>query len=83
MYYDRPGKRKKPEEKRMREEAAREKRIEEKREEKRSLLKYLFETPVRAPKGYQEEEEGDDKDIQPKGKKKSKGFSNPVFSTRF
>ncbi len=70
VYYDRPGKRKKPEEKRMREEAAREKRIEEKREEKRSLLKFLFETPVRAPKGYQEEEEGDDKDIQPKGKKK-------------
>lgn len=70
MYYDRPGKRKKPEEKRMKEEAVLEKRLEEKKEEKRSLLKFLFETPVHAPKGYQEEEEAAEKDTQSKGKKK-------------
>ncbi|MBQ5770639.1 MAG: LCP family protein [Clostridia bacterium] len=69
MYYDRPGKRKKPEEKRIKEEALREKRIEEKREEKRSLLKFLFETPVHTPKGYQEED-SEPEEIQPKGKKK-------------
>jgi len=56
VYYDRPVKRKKPEEQKKREEAARDKRIEEKRkEEKFSLLRFFFETPVRNPKGYQEE----------------------------
>ena len=58
MYYDRPRKRKKPEEVLKREEAAREKRIEEKRrEEKFSLGRFFFETPVHEPKGYQEEED--------------------------
>lgn len=62
MYYDRPRKRKKPEEVLKREEAAREKRIEEKRrEEKFSLGRFFFETPVHEPKGYQEEEDREDR----------------------
>ena len=60
MYYDRPVKRKKPEEQKKREEAAREKRIEEERKEDRfSLFKFFFETPVRDAKGYQEDKEKD------------------------
>lgn len=75
MYYDRPRKRKKPEEVLKREEAAREKRIEEKRrEEKFSLGRFFFETPVHEPKGYQEEEDREDReDIgenEPREKKK-------------
>ena len=63
MYYDRPRKRKKPEEVLKREEAAREKRIEEKRrEEKFSLGRFFFETPVHEPKGYQEEEDREDRE---------------------
>jgi len=75
LYYDRPRKRKKPEEVLKREEAAREKRIEEKRrEEKFSLGRFFFETPVHEPKGYQEEEDREDReDIdknEPREKKK-------------
>lgn len=75
MYYDRPRKRKKPEEVLKREEASREKRIEEKRrEEKFSLGRFFFETPVHEPKGYQEEEDREDReDIgenEPREKKK-------------
>ena len=75
MYYDRPRKRKKPEEVLKIEEAAREKRIEEKRrEEKFSLGRFFFETPVHEPKGYQEEEDREDReDIgenEPREKKK-------------
>ncbi len=80
MYYDRPVKRKKPEEKLKKEEAAREKRIEEnQREEKHSLFKFFFETPVRAPKGYQEEEDEDGRESAPKGKKKHLLFKTCVF----
>ncbi len=71
MYYDRPVKRKKPEEQKKREEAARDKRIEEKRkEEKFSLLKFFFETPVRNPKGYQEEPGEEAENANPPRKKK-------------
>lgn len=70
MYYDRPGKRRQPEEKTKKEEQAHEKRIEEKRrEEKHSLYKFLFETPEHAPKGYREAEE-EAEDTPPKGRKK-------------
>ncbi|MBR3928927.1 MAG: LCP family protein [Clostridia bacterium] len=69
MYYDRPGKRKRPEEAQRKENTARDKRIEEsRREEKSSLFKFFFETPVHAPKGYQEPEEIND--AAPKRKKK-------------
>lgn len=71
MYYERPGKRKKPEEVQKKIEAEHDKRIEEKRrEEKRSIYKFFFETPVHEPKGYQEEEETEKEDTEPGAKKK-------------
>ncbi len=71
MYYDRPVKRKKPEEQKKREEAVREKRIEEeRREEKFSLIKFFFETPVREPRGYQEPSEEETETNKPTRKNK-------------